>query len=62
MPDHLVPFRESHEKAIESLKQKSVKVLSSPFQPYSGSVFFLKCEADNPAETVEAFVKEDPYV
>ena len=36
--------------------------MSSPFQPYDGSVFFFQCESENPSEAIQSFVKSDPYV
>ena len=60
----LVPHRENHLKALESLKQTAdAKLISSPFFPDNGSVVLVQSEAnEDPMAKVEAFVKADPYV
>ena len=53
----LVPFREKHQEALESLPD--TKMISAPFQPFSGSLFFFETSCDK--EAIEKFVKSDPY-
>ena len=57
----VVPKREDHLKAVEQLKQHgTTKVLGAPFFPYDGCAFLMETEGDR--QTVEQFVKSDPYV
>ena len=58
-----VPMRDDHLKALKSLSQTAqAKVITAPFFPYSGGVFFIQSEDENPRKAVSEFVKHDPYV
>lgn len=60
----IVPHRENHLKALESLKKTAdARLISSPFFPDNESAIFVQSEAtEDPKGKVEAFVKSDPYV
>jgi hypothetical protein len=45
------------------LKQTSdAKVISAPFFPDSEGVIFIESMADDPKNSIENFVKNDPYM
>ena len=59
----LVPVRDEHLQALETLKSKAnAKLITAPLHPYTGSVFFVMSQAADPLAEVTKFVKDDPYV
>ena len=58
-----IPVRDEHLAALEKLKTTaSAKLITAPLFPYTGSVFFISSEAEDPHAEVTKFVKDDPYV
>ena len=58
-----IPVRDEHLAALETLKTKaSAKLITAPLFPYSGGVFFIASQAEDPHAEVTKFVKDDPYV
>jgi uncharacterized protein YciI len=59
----LVPHREKHLEALNSLKQTAdAKIISAPFFPDSEGIIFIQSEAEDPKSSVDNFVKNDPYM
>ena len=60
---YTVPLRDDHLKALKSLEQTAqAKLVTAPFFPYSGGIFFIQSEDQDPQKAVRSFVKNDPYV
>ena len=58
-----IPVRDAHLAALEKLKTSAqAKLITAPLFPYSGSVFFIMSQAEDPHAEVTKFVKDDPYV
>ena len=56
-------MRDEHLAALDSLKQTAqAKLITAPLFPYTGSVFFIMSQAEDPHTQVANFVKSDPYV